>query len=278
MHEQTTALSQKTEYQNIMVKVSALGNSTSPIEITEIMHSVVKASLSEIEREQILTHISQKTSLTKKSLRVEFNSVHLKVFGTLNDEASVLAAHVIRKRFKQGKYIRITEHGIFEAYTGTHWRDMPEQMLRGIVLKEIVKNGNGASGDVQRDISKAVQCMRDQLSEISPQKIFGTPANVINTLSVELHMTDSGAFELKPHSPDSNIMTCLDFAYDPDAKCPLFKEALYNTFSKASDPKEMLRHVFETMGYAIQPKKDIPSFFVLYGNGANGKTSFPKSL
>ncbi len=269
---------QKTKYQNIMDKVTVLGNSTSPIEITELMCSLVEASLSEIELENVLNSISKKTAHTKKVLKAELDKTHLKIVGTLNDPASKLAAHVIRKRFAQGKHIRVTDGGIFEAYTGTHWTDMPDQKLRGIVLREIEASGIGASGDVQRDISKALQCMRDQLSGKSPQKPSGAAANVINTLSGELHMADSGEFELKPHSPDSNLLNCLDFAYDANASCPLFEKALNGTFSQSSDLENMVRHAFEMMGYAIQPKKDIPSYFVLHGSGANGKTSFLKTL
>jgi putative DNA primase/helicase len=57
-----------------------------------------------------------------------------------------------------------------------------------------------------------------------------------------------------------------------DAPCPEYDRAVLEIFGKADNPKAMVRHWNELLGYVIQPKRNIPLIVILYGSGDNGKT------
>jgi len=71
---------------------------------------------------------------------------------------------------------------------------------------------------------------------------------------------------------------CLPVAFDPTATCPIFDKTLLGIFGKSSDPVDMVRHWNEVVGYAVQPRRDIPFFGLLIGHGANGKSKLLQSL
>ena len=77
---------------------------------------------------------------------------------------------------------------------------------------------------------------------------------------------------MKPHQPESNLTSCLPIIYDPLASCPLYDDALAGIFLKAEAPAQMVRHMHETIGYVIQPRRDIACFIMLIGDGSNGKS------
>ena len=104
------------------------------------------------------------------------------------------------------------------------------------------------------------------------------PPSVINFLNGEAWISSSGEVELRPHKPESQLLYCLPYDYDPSATCPKFDKTLHEIFAMAKEPEEMRRHAYELMGYAIQPRRPIPCFWLLIGHGANGKTKFLETL
>ena len=79
--------------------------------------------------------------------------------------------------------------------------------------------------------------------------------------------------ELNPHNPKSGLIYEPTVQFDPAADCPKFKAALADIFSLASDPKDMVRHLLELIGYVVRPIRNRPTIVVLHGVGSNGKTS-----
>ena len=63
---------------------------------------------------------------------------------------------------------------------------------------------------------------------------FGKPlANQsINFLNGELWIGDKGEVELLPHKPESRLIYCLPFEYDPEAKADKYENALLGIFSE----------------------------------------------
>jgi len=262
----------------IMAQASFLTN-PSPTETVEgILNSLVEANLSEIQKETAITLVSKKSGLRKNVLKNQYDASYLKTFGVLNNPITNLSSRVIEKHFAQGEYIRVTGGGGFEAYQKTHWTDLPELKLRHHIMQEIKASGIIDSGNIPATVSKSVQCIRDVLSGKFPADASTPPANIINTQTGEIHLKKDGSFELRPHSPESNLLSCLQFAYDPEATCPKFESALNDILSNAEDPQGLKRHLLEMIGYALQPFRDIACFVVFTGTGANGKTSLLKTL
>ncbi len=101
---------------------------------------------------------------------------------------------------------------------------------------------------------------------------------VINCQNGELWIAEDGSVELRPHRFDSYLTSVIEVDYKPGASAPRFQQALLEIFAGASDPDEMARHFMELFGYAIQPRRDIPCYFLLYGQGANGKSKLIETL
>jgi phage/plasmid-associated DNA primase len=49
---------------------------------------------------------------------------------------------------------------------------------------------------------------------------------VVNCANGEVWSDKAGKFELRPHRPESRLTSCLPFAFDPLAECPMFDSEL----------------------------------------------------
>lgn len=74
---------------------------------------------------------------------------------------------------------------------------------------------------------------------------------------------------LRSHTPDWFSAVALPYEFDPKADCPKFKRFIDDTFG--SDP-EMIRLVQQVLGYCLTPGTSLQKFFILEGEGANGKS------
>ena len=101
---------------------------------------------------------------------------------------------------------------------------------------------------------------------------------MVNCANGEVWLDKDGKAELRPHDPASRLTYCLPVAFDPSATCPIFDKTLHEIFGEASDPQDMARHCDEFFGYGIQPRRDIPTFWLLIGHGANGKSKLLQTL
>jgi putative DNA primase/helicase len=77
--------------------------------------------------------------------------------------------------------------------------------------------------------------------------------------------------QLKPHVREDFITKISPVTYDPDAKCPKWKEFLNYFFN---GDKELIRFVQKSIGYTLTGSNAEKSIFILYGRGNNGKSTF----
>ena len=78
--------------------------------------------------------------------------------------------------------------------------------------------------------------------------------------------------KLKKHKPESYLTYCLNVEFDKSAKCPKYEKSIAEIFENAANTDWAVANHWEILGYLIQPVKNIPSWFVLYGRGNNGKS------
>jgi len=76
---------------------------------------------------------------------------------------------------------------------------------------------------------------------------------------------------LRPHEPGDLISLGNEIVYDPNATCPRWLQFLDEVF--ASDV-ELVSFVRRAVGYSLTGDTREHAFFMLYGPGANGKTTF----
>ena len=68
---------------------------------------------------------------------------------------------------------------------------------------------------------------------------------------------------------------CSNFIYDPAAKCPTWERFLLQIFDQDT---ELIHFIQKAMGYALTGDVSEQSFFILWGSGANGKSTFLNTL
>jgi len=81
----------------------------------------------------------------------------------------------------------------------------------------------------------------------------------------------------KPKSPDKDdfITKQMSVKYDPEADCPNWKAFMRLIFC---DDEELIRYIQKVLGYTMTGDTDDQSFFILYGSGQNGKSTFVETI
>jgi putative DNA primase/helicase len=80
---------------------------------------------------------------------------------------------------------------------------------------------------------------------------------------------------LRPHDRDDLLTALAPVAYDPDAKCPTWDAFLTRIMGGSSDLIGFLQRI---VGYALTGSVREQAIFFLYGSGANGKSTFLKTI
>ena len=98
----------------------------------------------------------------------------------------------------------------------------------------------------------------------------------------QLALTESGAKAdpaevacfTRPLTADLLTTTAQKYCYDPDADCPKFKQFLMDV-QPSEDMRDMLQML---MGLCLVPVTKYARFWIFYGNGGTGKSTFLKIL
>ena len=84
-------------------------------------------------------------------------------------------------------------------------------------------------------------------------------------------MIDLESGRLLPHDKALMITKVSPVDYDPEADCPVWKKFLKEIFGKNRD---LINFIQRALGWALTGDTSSQAMFILYGNGANGKSTF----
>jgi putative DNA primase/helicase len=76
--------------------------------------------------------------------------------------------------------------------------------------------------------------------------------------------------ELRPHDRNDHLTTCLPVAYNPAAKCPRWTRFMDEIFG---GDESLVEFMHRALGYALTGDISEQAMFILYGFGANGKST-----
>lgn len=185
---------------------------------------------------------------------------------------------VLDRHFGGGKHLMLSTDGRFWHYNGRLWRDVQDQWVSGKVLQIIQANPVKKQRTASL-LSQVLTLLKAKLAvEDDVLSFVDNPPSVINCANGELWIGPDGTVDLRAHRPESYLRHCLDVDYDSEALCPKYDKSLLEIFSKAENPKAMVRHWNELVGYIIQPKRNIALIVILYGRGDNGKTRLIRTV
>lgn len=81
--------------------------------------------------------------------------------------------------------------------------------------------------------------------------------------------------EIHDHDRNAHITKAAPVAYDGEARCPVWEQFLYQIFG---GDEELICFVQRAVGWALTGDVSEQALFILYGIGANGKSTFLNTL
>lgn len=106
----------------------------------------------------------------------------------------------------------------------------------------------------------------------APPELFDQKEYVFNCQNGTMYL-DTGEF--KPHDPNDYTTKCSNFVYDIHAKCPTWEKFLMQIMNQ---DKELIHYIQKVMGYSMTGLTSEQCMFILWGAGANGKSTFLNAL
>lgn len=88
----------------------------------------------------------------------------------------------------------------------------------------------------------------------------------------------NGTYDLKTHtllqhSKFNYITKQVAYSYDPGAECPHFLKFINRLFKSRKDKTEIIDYIQKALGYSLTGEVSQQAIFLLYGSGANGKST-----
>ena len=119
--------------------------------------------------------------------------------------------------------------------------------------------------------------LRSMLALAEPE--LNMPISVLDAdpmlLNVANGTIDLRSGNLRPHAQSDCISRLADVRFDPEAVAPRWEAFLREVFGEDED---LIAFVQRAVGYSLTGTTNEQVFFVLYGRGANGKTSFVETV
>ncbi len=94
-------------------------------------------------------------------------------------------------------------------------------------------------------------------------------------LNVSNGIVDLETGILHKHDPEQFHSHLIDIDYDPDAKCPTWEKTVGSIFQH---DESLIDYVQRSVGYSATGEVSEQVLFFLYGNGANGKSTFTEII
>jgi P4 family phage/plasmid primase-like protien len=274
----------KKSKKQLLAKIKKLNRKTS----TKVIEAILKQAVnySALDKAEVLeaikAHTGKKLAALREALKqlkkdVDFIEKKEADEKELEDLAQQAVTLLLENKFAGGEHLMHFKDQRFWFYDKTHWK----RLERNILLQYLLETCNELKKEVEVSFQTSVLMKQAEFiltaTVASTQDLFRLetgPPSIINTKNCEIHVDPySGKFEIKPHRPESFLTACSPAKYDPDADCPLLIQTLEEIFdNEFPDTEDIIRHLFELFGYILQPRKDLATWVLFQGIGANGKT------
>jgi len=266
-------------FEDCLEAADTLSQNSTPDQINDVVTMVYNAGLDPISKRMVFSAIKKLTGIPLGDLHKSFAVIRAEKKGPAIDIGLQVAKTVLAEFFAYGDHMVRGVDKCFWVYTGTHWtRITDEQVLNRVI--NVVERYVDADEIPYRTVADAAFKLLTGMRALPGDvlRLTDEPAPVINCRNGELWLADNGVVDLRTHRYDTYLTYVLDGDYNPTATCPKFDQALLDIFAHSTNPRDMARHFMEFFGYAIQPRRDIACYFMLRGQGSNGKTKLMQTM
>lgn len=173
----------------------------------------------------------------------------------------------------------------FLIWNGTCWEidkkgkveedcvDFVHHMYRGLrVITDLQLQKDFEKHLIKSESFRRIQALVGLLKMSKDIKVsddeLDTDNYLFNVNGITLNLKNGKVF---PPEPTNLITKRSKFIYDKDAKCPTWDMFLLQIFNKDTD---LIRFVQKAMGYSLSGDVREQCLFILWGTGANGKSTF----
>lgn len=255
--------------------IAALGHDTKLDKIEPILKMLKKHPPA--ERNRLIAAIAKRTGYKVLDLKNLLLKISLGPEGK-QDDIYQITDIVLEKYFEADDWVTHAADQQFWIYEGTHWYPFPHNLMLqrlGYAVTDWQASHPDRKTQSSVLIGQAEKIMVARLaSKMDFHKIRKSGDTIINCKNGELHIDGrTGSATLQGHNAKSLQTSCLPAIWSGDSKCPRFDRFLTEIFSTCTGPDEVIRHLWELIGYTIQSRKNLASWVLLTGEGANGKTT-----
>lgn len=171
-------------------------------------------------------------------------------------------------------------HGTWKIYENGCWHTRHEQLMR-LAVKQELRNFRVDGVKVEMKRVKAIAAMIEDELFVPDEEIIEREKQQEKYVNLKNYLFNLDTHETEPHRPDLYFTTQLDFDYDVDADCPVFREFLKKSLvypdSDKHDPT-LYRLLLEALGYSVTAKTYLKSSFWLIGEKDSGKSTLVNLL
>ena len=255
----------QTEINSAFDSLFSVINSAS--DFVELTQSLLKRASNPIfsasQKTKLLKAISQRAKVPVASLKkdaLKFESVTATV-----DKDHLDAAHAVLEGYGATNILE-SQGQVWLWDQGGVWKKAEDREIKQSIV-EVAKGASLTAGIV----SSILDLFKTLIHK--PEHRFDNTHTDINCLNGVLHYSD-GRWQLLPHRRDDFRTTQLPIEYDPAATCPRFEQYLDEVFDGTEDKAERTALLLEGLGYTFVTSCKYEKFFMLIGEGANGKSVF----
>lgn len=167
-----------------------------------------------------------------------------------------LARKVLRKFQVEGEAISLE---------GLNYEEQPKkEKLKESIKKYILRSES--DGKIKAMVSQAMTQSRLIVTATDKNNFL---LNIKNgTLNLKTGL-------LEKHDRRNFCTKLVDVEYDPKAQCPNWIEFINKIFL---EDQELINYIQKSIGYSMTGDANLQCFYILHGNGANGKGTFIKTI
>lgn len=173
---------------------------------------------------------------------------------------------IYKKWTQVNEHITLSDTGQVHAFNSSFWEHKEDLSIKGFI--QTIMNPKPKEMHRKEFLSQ-VKC-----EELKPGDWFQSSTDGYINLKNGVFNIDKGT--MHPHSSEFGFRYELPYAYDEEADCPRFKQFLSEITMYREDMQQVL---IEFMGYALANGPCLAEkALILYGSGANGKSTFMDCL
>lgn len=222
----------------------------------EVMQELATAD----ERKELSKITSNVLSKATKETRDTSNNAQKEKFATYE--------YVIAARYPNLLY---KERGDFYDYEHGVYRPLQMEDVRSIIFREMLKDGLTNYRKVS-SINDKIAAFKSIEGRTFTQEQENPDDNILNFSNGLLNIS---TYELTPHTPQYLSTSQIPIAYAPAATAPRWERFISEV---SSDDPQQGKLLQEIAGYCLTTSTVFAKAFILFGQGANGKSMFTRML